>query len=94
MPKLPIPKARAVLLAASLTALFFMACGASLWHVDAPGSEANCPICHFAHMPLLPRVSTSLPIAPATVVWILPAETYEPYTAPTALHSSPRAPPA
>ena len=85
---------RMAVLTAAVAAMLFLATVGSEWHFDAPGSEATCPICHFAHMPVLPGVSTNIPVAPAMVVWVLPAETYGVYAAPVGLDSPPRAPPA
>ena len=80
---------RLVVLTAALTAILLVASGASLWHIDAPGSEATCTICHLAHLPALAGVLTSAPVVPALVAWIAPAETQVAHLAPAALSSPP-----
>lgn len=85
---------RLTVLTVAVAAMLLVATVSSEFHVDSPGSEATCPICHFAHMPVVPGVPTSIVVAPSTVVWILPAETYVLYAAPVSLDSPPRAPPA
>jgi hypothetical protein len=93
MPYSRTSKCSAVLLAAAFLAVLFVASGAALWHVDAPGSEATCTICHLAHMPVLPGMSSVAPAASALVVWLVPAEEKVAHTAPAGLDSPPRAPP-
>jgi hypothetical protein len=89
-----ISKSKAFLLAAALAAMLFVASGASLWHVDAPGSEATCPICHLAHMPVLRGLPASTLAEPVLVAWIVPAETQAGHPALVSPDSPPRAPPA
>jgi hypothetical protein len=81
-------------LAAALAAMLFLASGASLWHIDAPGSEAACTICHLAHMPALSGMPNGALAAPVVVAWIVLAETQAAYAAHVSLDSPPRAPPA
>lgn len=94
MPNLRISKSQALLLAAALAAMLFLASGASLWHIDAPGSEAACTICHLAHMPVLQGMPSGSLAAPTVVAWVVPAETRVGHTAPAGLDSPPRGPPA
>lgn len=84
---------RLAVLATALAAVLLVASGASLWHHDAPGSEATCPICHVAHMPVLSGMPGVPLSAPALVAWVMPAETQVAHVAPAALDFPPRAPP-
>jgi hypothetical protein len=81
-------------LAAALVAILPLAIGASFWHTDAPGSEATCPICHVAHMPVLPGIAARVEAAPKVVAWVEPAQEQISHSAPPGLDSPPRAPPA
>ena len=81
-------------LVVALVALLPLAVGASFWHTDTPGSEATCPLCHAAHMPVLPGTATSVHAAPKVVAWVVPAESRVANCAPDGLDSPPRAPPA
>jgi len=84
----------ATVLIAACAAILLVASGISFWHTDAPGSEATCPICHVAHMPVLPGTATSVQSAPKVVAWVVPAEARVSHPAPAGLDSPPRAPPA
>src|SRR5579863_1708607 len=84
----------AAVLVAACAAILLVASGISFWHTDAPGSEATCPICHVAHMPVLPGTATSVQSAPKVVAWVVPAEARISHSAPAGLDSPPRAPPA
>jgi hypothetical protein len=94
MHKLPIPKGKKLLLVAAIAAAFFMASGISLWHVDAPGSEAACAICHFAHIPVLPGLPVRTLSAPSLLGWVGLIEKQAEHSTPVSPDSSPRAPPA
>lgn len=85
---------RLAFLTAALAAVLLVASGISLWHTDTPGSEATCPICHVAHMPVLPDTATSILATPIAVARVVPAGTQIVHAAPAALDSPPRAPPA
>ena len=80
-------------LTAAVAALLFVATGVLLWHVDSPDSEANCPICHFAHSRVLGSIPTAALLAPVVLAWILPAELQVTRVSPAAHDFSPRAPP-
>ena len=80
-------------LTAAMAAVLFLASGATLWHVDAPGSSATCPICHLAHMPALRGTPAGGVFAPAPVAWIAPLQVRISRAAPISLDSPPRAPP-
>jgi hypothetical protein len=84
----------AAVLVAACAAILLVASGISFWHTDAPGSEATCPICHVAHMPVLPGTAASVPSTPSVVAWVLPAEVRVSHAAPAGLDSPPRGPPA
>jgi hypothetical protein len=80
---------------AACAAILIVASGVSFWHTDVPGSDdATCPICHVAHMPVLPGTTASLPIKLTVVARFIPAEAREGHPAPPSLDSPPRAPPA
>jgi hypothetical protein len=52
-----ISRLRFVGFMAALASVLFVATGASLLHVDAPGaSESTCPICHVSHAPMVPAL--------------------------------------
>jgi hypothetical protein len=89
-----LPWLRVAVLSAACAAILLVASGISFWHTDAPGSEATCPICHVAHMPVLPGTATSVPSTSRVVAWLVPAEARVSHSAPAGLDSPPRAPPA
>lgn len=80
-------------LTAAVLALLFVASGAALWHLDAPGSAATCPICHAVNMPALHAVRAGTLASPATSTWLEIPETRVMHSPPTALNAPPRAPP-
>jgi hypothetical protein len=76
-------------------ATLLIASGVSFWHTDAPGSDdATCPICHLAHMPVMPGTAASVSIKLTIFAWFVQADVREGYVAPPSLDSPPRAPPA
>jgi hypothetical protein len=79
---------------AACAAILLVASGISFWHTDAPGSEATCPICHVAHMPVLPGTATSVLSTPGVVAWVALAEGQISHLTPARPDSPPRAPPA
>ena len=80
---------------AACAAILIVASGVSFWHTDAPGSDdATCPICHLAHMPVMPGTAASVSIKLTVVAWFVPADAREGHQAPPSLDSPPRAPPA
>ena len=89
-----LPWLHATLFIAACAAILLVASGISFWHTDAPGSEATCPICHVAHMPVLPRTASSFRATREVVGWVAPAEAQVSHSAPVGLDSPPRAPPA
>src|SRR5580704_3956610 len=82
------------LLTVAVVSVLFVAAGASLWHLDAPGSEATCPICHLAHMPALRGMPSNPLPTPTSVERFVPQKTQVAHIAPVSLDSPPRAPPA
>src|ERR1700722_4020603 len=84
---------RLAILTVAIAAVLFVAAGASLWHLDAPGSEATCPICHLAHMPALRGLFASPLTDPVVVSWIVPADAKVSHATPVSLDSPPRGPP-
>jgi hypothetical protein len=89
-----LPWLRATLFIAACAAILLVVSGISFWHTDAPGSEATCPICHVAHMPVLPRTASRLHATRRVIGWVAPAEAQVSHPAPVGLDSPPRAPPA
>ncbi len=81
-------------LAVALAAIFPIAIGAGFWHTDAPGSDAACPICHVAHMPVLPGIGAIVLIAPTIIARFVVAEKQADHSLSSGLDSPPRAPPA
>ena len=85
---------RLTALGAALVAVLFVASGAALWHFDAPGSLATCPICHLAHMPALRGAHGAVVATRVTIAWVVPIDSRLGHAPTAALHSPPRAPPA
>ncbi len=85
---------RLAALGAALVAVLFVASGAAIWHFDAPGSLATCPICHLAHLPALRGAQGAIVAARITVAWVVPTDARVGHAPTAALHSPPRAPPA
>jgi|SRR5580704_11933541 hypothetical protein len=85
---------RHMALVAAIVAVLFVATGASLWHVDAPGSAATCPVCHLAHISVLPGMPVGGLATPTLVAWLVPAEARVAHAAPARLASPPRGPPS
>jgi hypothetical protein len=81
-------------LVAACAAIVFVASGVAFLHVDAPGTEARCQVCHVAHMPVLPGAAPVLQSTPKVVVWFVPAEAQVSHAAPASLDFPARAPPA
>jgi hypothetical protein len=81
-------------LSVALIALLPLAIGATFWHTDSPGTEATCPICHVAHMPVLPGIVAHAEVTPKVVAWVILAEASVSHCAPAGLDSPPRGPPA
>jgi hypothetical protein len=78
----------------ALAAILFVASGATLWHTDAPGALAACPICHLAHMPTLRGVPGAIVVTRITFAWVAPTDSKPSYTRTQYRNSPPRAPPA
>ena len=57
-------------------------------------TQTTCPICHVAHMPVLPGIAARVQAAPKVVAWVEPAQAQISHSAPPGLDSPPRAPPA
>ncbi len=77
----------------ALAAILFVASGATLWHTDAPGALATCPICHLAHMPALRGMPGVFVVTRITFARVVPAD-LQPGQTPTRVRNSPpRAPP-
>jgi hypothetical protein len=85
---------RLAALGAALIAVLFVASGAAIWHFDAPGSLATCPICHLAHMPALRAAHGAIVALRITIAWVVPTDTRLGHAPTAALHAPPRAPPA
>jgi hypothetical protein len=80
-------------LTTALLAVLFVASGAALWHLDAPGSAATCPICHAVNMPALHAVWSGALVSPVTTAWLEIPETRVTHAPPAASNAPPRAPP-
>jgi hypothetical protein len=85
---------RLVVLTAALVAILFVATGAALWHYDAPGSAATCPLCYAAHLPILHSASAGMAPSSSAVAWMVACELRSAPPAPDALQFPPRGPPA
>ena len=66
----------------------------TLWHTDAPGALATCPICHLAHMPTLRGMPGAIVVTRITFARVFPADSQPGQTRTHARNSPPRAPPA
>lgn len=84
---------RLLIAATAVLALFFVASGGALWHHDAPGSAATCPVCHAAHMPVLMGALGTALIAPAAIEWLAAPEVRLAPASRSVSNASPRAPP-
>ena len=84
---------RVATVTAAVVAVMLIATGASLWHIDAPGSAATCPICHFAHISALPGLPAESVSVHVTVADLPPAAPLLSAQAPVLAAASPRAPP-
>jgi hypothetical protein len=84
----------AAAITAAIVAVMLIATGASLWHIDAPGSAATCPICHFAHISALPGLPAGSVSVQVSLAWVLPAVAITGNATPVLPASAPRAPPA
>ncbi len=82
------------ILGLAVAAILFLASGAAFLHYDAPGSVATCPICHFAHMPVLLGAHATIIVARSTIAWIVATNPRLGHAPADKLHSPPRAPPA
>jgi hypothetical protein len=78
----------------ALAAILFVASGATLWHTDAPGALATCPICHLAHMPALRGMPAGIVITRVIFARVALADSQPIYTRTHERNSPPRAPPA
>jgi hypothetical protein len=78
----------------AVLAVLFIGTGASIFHIDPPGSAATCPFCCLAHISALPGVAIELPLVIAAIEAIAPSEVPFTYAAPTSLILHSRAPPA
>jgi hypothetical protein len=85
---------RLALLTAAILAILLLATGANVWHIDAPGSAATCPICHLAHLSPLLHAPAALVSAPVLLAHIRPVQWRLQNESPSALIPPPRAPPA
>jgi hypothetical protein len=88
-----LPWFRVAVLAAACVAILLVASGIWLLHTDAPGSEATCPICHVAHMPVLLGTHTNVPSVRSVVASVTFVEVQLLHSAPVELAAPPRAPP-
>jgi hypothetical protein len=84
---------RVAVLTAALVAILFLATGAALWHHDAPGSAATCPICAAAHLPALRSAPAEAVPTHFVVVWMIAPELRFAPPAPETLQPPPRGPP-
>ena len=91
---IPLRVLRLALLAAAIVAVVAVATGATLWHYDAPGGAATCPICHAAHLPSLQPTPAGGLASPTAVAWLVPQVTESRHVSLAALQTPPRAPPA
>jgi hypothetical protein len=85
---------RMVSLGLALAAILFVASGATLWHTDAPGALATCPICHLAHMPTLRGMPGAIVVTRIVFARVAPADSQPAQTRTHNRNSPPRAPPA
>jgi hypothetical protein len=84
---------RSAALTAAIVAVMVIAAGVSLYHIDAPGSAATCPICHVAHISILPGLPAESVSVHVTVAWIVPVQAFIANALPILPTSPPRAPP-
>ena len=82
-----------VLLAAAFAALVCFLAAGGFWHYHDPNTEAACPICQVAHMPITGPVAQPSLIILRTAVALAPKAEANLYTAPGLFPTSSRAPP-
>ncbi len=85
---------RVIGLAAALVAVLSLGIGIGFWHIDAPGTESTCPICHVAYSPAVPGAPVQVRTTPISVEWLVVPQIPEIPPAPTTPNAPPRAPPA
>ncbi len=73
------------LIGAALLAMLCAVAAGGLWHYDSPGTEAACPVCQVAHMPV------TAPVAPPVLLGLRTLEARTPPTG-TTRYSSPEIP--
>ncbi len=83
-----------LLTGAALVALFCLLAAGGVYHHHEPGTEAACPVCQVAHMPV------TAPVAPPVLVGLCAIALRAPqsgtilYSAPELPRASSRAPPS
>jgi hypothetical protein len=82
-----------MLLAAAFAALVCFLAAGGVWHYHDSNTEAACPICQVAHMPITGPVAQPSLIVVRTVVALAPQAEAILYVAPGLFPNSSRAPP-
>src|SRR5580658_5582774 len=80
-------------LAVALFAVLSLGLGIGFWHIDAPGTESTCPICHVAYSPAMPGAPVQVPTTLAAVASLAVPQIRDVLPAPAAPNAPPRAPP-
>lgn len=77
----------------ALLAMLCALAAGGVWHYDAPGTEAACPVCQVAHMPVTAPVPPPVLVGLRTVELRAPQSGATRYSSPAIPLASSRAPP-
>ncbi len=83
-----------LLTGAALLALLCLLAAGGVWHYDAPGTEAACPVCQVAHMPVTAPVAPPVPVTLCAIALRAPLSGTILYSSPELARASSRAPPS
>ena len=84
---------RSLGLAAALFAVLSLGLGIGFWHIDAPGTESTCPICHVAYSPAVPGAPVQVRTTLVAVASLAVPQIRDVPPSPSTPNAPPRAPP-
>jgi hypothetical protein len=91
----PLSELRTRLLTgAALVALLCLLAAGGIYHHHEPGTEAACPVCQVAHMPVTAPVAPPVPVTLSAIVLRAPQSGTILYSSPELARASSRAPPS
>jgi hypothetical protein len=83
-----------LLTGAALLALVCLLAAGGVWHHHEPGTEAACPVCQVAHMPVTAPVAPPVPVTLCAIAIRAPLSGTILYSSPELARASSRAPPS